>query len=207
MIASKSPPASADLFKDHPAVDKRENVEVNDFYDEVVYEMEEILLDYTESLGVRFSQGNQMLQSHLSLPLRDGGTTASTSGTDEAYPLTPLLLRIGGVEVVGAKQKKDEVERCKSCEAVFHKPCFRKISYCPCGATLGVDEAVNSTERVSLNANSGANRSLTLLGNRSGSGLSIGLFYGLFSKAKPEKAEHKDNDTVILMGSLPSTSL
>ncbi|KAK1564917.1 hypothetical protein Q3G72_014662 [Acer saccharum] len=579
MIASKSPPASADLFKDHPAVDKRENLELNDFYDEVVHEMEEILLDYTESPGVRFSQGNQMLQSHLSPSLRDGGSTASISGTDDAYPLTPLLHRIDGVEVVGAKQKKGdvslserlvgvkeytvyrirvwsgkdqweverryrdfftlyrrlkslftdqgwilpspwstvekesrkifgnsspdvvaersvliqeslrsilhstyfssppgaliwflspqeslpsspasnmlvdqsksftrradeekfsslgktislivevrpyksikqmleaqhytcagchrhfddgmtlmqdlvqtfgwgkprlceytgqlfcsschtsetavlparvlhhwdfthypvsqlaksyldsvhdqpmlcvsavnpflfskvpalqqvmglrkkigsmlphvrcpfrrsvykglgsrryllesndffslrdlidlskgpfaalpvmvenvsrkilehiteqcliccdvgvpccarqacndpssliftfqegEVEKCKSCEAVFHKPCFRKLTYCPCGATLGVSEAVNSTKSESHNANSGANRSLTLLGSRSGSGLSIGLLSGLFSKAKPEKAEHKDNDTVILMGSLPSTSL
>ncbi|KAK3224728.1 hypothetical protein Dsin_004590 [Dipteronia sinensis] len=102
--------------------------------------------------------------------------------------------------------QEGEVERCKSCEAVFHKPCFRKLTDCPCGATLGVGEAVNSTKSVSHNPNSGTNRSLTLLGNRSGSGLSIGLLSGLFSKAKPEKAAHKDNDTVILMGSLPSTS-
>ncbi|KAI9153763.1 hypothetical protein LWI28_016183 [Acer negundo] len=32
-------------------------------------------------------------------------------------------------------------------------------------ATLGAGEAVNSTKSVSLNANNGANRSLTLLGN------------------------------------------
>lgn len=50
-------------------------------------------------------------------------------------------------------------------------------------------------------------RALGLLGRRSNSGLSLGLFSGLFAKAKPEKMEHKDSDNVILMGSLPSTSL
>ncbi|KAL5816254.1 hypothetical protein ACOSQ3_024632 [Xanthoceras sorbifolium] len=578
LIASKSSPASADIFEDHPAADKRENLELNDFYDEVVHEMEEILLDYSESPGARFSPSNQMFQSQLSLPQRDGGLTASTSGIDDTYPLTPLLPRIDGVEVVGAKQKKGdvslserlvgvkeytvyrirvwsgkdkweverryrdfftlyrrlkslftdqgwilpspwssvekesrkifgnsspdvvaersvliqeclqsilhstyfssppsaliwflspqeslpsspalnilldrsksftgrvdaenfstlgktislivevrpykstkqmleaqhytcagchkhfddgmtlmqdlvqtfgwgkprlceytgqlfcsschtnetavlparvlhhwdftqypvsqmaksyldsvhdqpmlcvsavnpflfskvpalqhvmglrkkignmlplvrcpfrtsinkvlgsrryllegndffalrdlidlskgpfaalpvmvenvsrkilehiteqcliccdvgvpcsarqacndpssliftfqegEVERCKSCEAVFHKPCFKKLTYCPCGSPVG-GEAGNSSKRVSHSASGETNRSLTLLGNKSGSGLSIGLLSGLFSKAKPEKAEHKDRDTVILMGSLPSTSL
>ncbi|XP_044477236.1 uncharacterized protein LOC123204570 [Mangifera indica] len=106
---SKNAPASADLFDDHPALTKKENLELHDFYDEVVHEMEEILLDYNESPGARFSQGNQIFKSQVSLPLRDCGSTASTSGADDAYPLTPLLQRIDGVEVVGAKQKKGDV--------------------------------------------------------------------------------------------------
>lgn len=105
--ASKNSPSSADLFKEHPA--KSGNLELNDFYDEVVHEMEEILLDYSESPMERLSQVNQMSQSQLSLPRRDGGSTASTSGTDDAYPLTLLPLRIDGVEVIGAKQKKGDV--------------------------------------------------------------------------------------------------
>lgn len=88
---------------------QRGKLELNYFYDEVVHEMEEILLDYGDSPGARFSHGNQMSQSQISVPLRDGGSTASTSGTDDAYPPTPLPLRIDGVEVVGAKQKKGDV--------------------------------------------------------------------------------------------------
>ncbi|XP_031277175.1 uncharacterized protein LOC116135597 [Pistacia vera] len=106
---SKNAPASADLSDDHPALTKKENLELHDFYDEVVHEMEEILLDYNESPGARFSQGNQIFKSQVSLPLRDGSSTASPSGTDDAYPLTSLPLRIDGVEVVGAKQKKGDV--------------------------------------------------------------------------------------------------
>jgi run domain Beclin-1 interacting cysteine-rich containing protein len=44
-----------------------------------------------------------------------------------------------------------------------------------------------------------------VLGRRSGSSLHLGLLSGLFPKAHPEKM--KDEDTIILMGSLPTTSL
>ncbi|KAG5230169.1 PX domain-containing protein/DUF4206 domain-containing protein [Salix suchowensis] len=86
-----------------------ENFELIEFYDEIVNEMEEILLDSVESPGARFPQGNRMFHSQLLLPLRDGGSTASTSGTDEAYLLITQPQRIDGVEVVGAKQKKGDV--------------------------------------------------------------------------------------------------
>ncbi len=47
-----------------------------------------------------------------------------------------------------------------------------------------------------------------LLGRKSGSVLPMGLLSGLFSRAKPEMMkDYQDSDTVILMGSLPSTSL
>ncbi|XP_044484214.1 uncharacterized protein LOC123210085 [Mangifera indica] len=106
---SKNAPASADLSDNHLALTKKENLELHDFYDEVVHEMEEILLDYNESPGAMFSPGNQIFKSQVSLPLRDGGSTASTSGTDDVYPPTVLPLKIDGVEVVGAKQKKGDV--------------------------------------------------------------------------------------------------
>ena len=86
-----------------------ENLDINEFYDEVVHDMEEILLESCETPRTRFSQDNRMFQSQLSLPVRDGGSTASTSGTDDAFPLIQHPLRIDGVEVVGARQKKGNV--------------------------------------------------------------------------------------------------
>ena len=47
-----------------------------------------------------------------------------------------------------------------------------------------------------------------ILGRRSGSAMGLGLFSGLLSKANPEKVkDHRDNDAIILMGSLPSNFL
>ncbi|KAJ6411779.1 hypothetical protein OIU84_008373 [Salix udensis] len=107
--ASENAPGSVIPYEDHPAVVKAENFELIEFYDEIVNEMEEILLDSVESPGARFPQGNRMFHSQLLLPLRDGGSTASTSGTDEASLLITQPQRIDGVEVVGAKQKKGDV--------------------------------------------------------------------------------------------------
>ncbi|CAK7328876.1 unnamed protein product [Dovyalis caffra] len=104
--ASENAPGSVVVYEDHSAVVKAENFELIEFYDEIVNEMEEILLDSGESPGARFPQGTRMFQS---MPLRDGGSTASTSGTDEAYPLITQPQRIDGVEVVGVKQKKGDV--------------------------------------------------------------------------------------------------
>ncbi|XP_015579695.1 uncharacterized protein LOC8288989 [Ricinus communis] len=105
----KITPTSVDLLEEHPAPIKAEKVEVHEFYDEIVNEMEEILLDSSESPGARFPQGNHMSQPQLSLPLRDGGSTASTSGTDDAFSLISRPLRIDRIEVVGAKQKKGDI--------------------------------------------------------------------------------------------------
>lgn len=49
-----------------------------------------------------------------------------------------------------------------------------------------------------------------LLARKLTSGLGSGFLSGLFSRARQEKASghnHKESDNVILMGSLPSTSL
>ncbi|XWS60745.1 hypothetical protein CRYUN_Cryun07bG0062200 [Craigia yunnanensis] len=105
----KNLPAPADVFEEHTGPVKVENLELNEFYDEVVHDMEEILLESVDSPGAMFSQGNRMFQPQLSKPLRDGGSTASTSGADDAYPRSAHALRIDGVEVVGAKQKKGDV--------------------------------------------------------------------------------------------------
>ncbi|XP_022726370.1 uncharacterized protein LOC111282515 isoform X2 [Durio zibethinus] len=106
----KNLPAPADVFEEPTGPVKVENLELNEFYDEVVHDMEEILLESVDSPGAMFfSQGNRMFQPQLSLPLRDGGSTASTSDAGDAYLRTAHAMRIDGVEVVGAKQKKGDV--------------------------------------------------------------------------------------------------
>ncbi|KAK9278923.1 hypothetical protein L1049_028504 [Liquidambar formosana] len=102
-------PVSVEFFKDHPTSIKMENLDLNESYADVVHEMEEILLDSGESPGTSLTQGSRIFQSHISLPLRDGGSTASTSGSDDAHSVIQHPPRIDGVEVVGAKQKKGDV--------------------------------------------------------------------------------------------------
>ncbi|KAK6924835.1 Rubicon Homology Domain, partial [Dillenia turbinata] len=106
--ASENIHAVGDLYEDCPAPTKMKNLEANEAYDEVVLDMEEILLDSGESPRM-FSHSKELGQSQLPSPLRDGGSTASTSGPDFTYPLTQSSLRIDGVEVVGAKQKKGNI--------------------------------------------------------------------------------------------------
>ncbi|XWS48178.1 hypothetical protein CRYUN_Cryun13aG0050700 [Craigia yunnanensis] len=105
----KNLPVPADVFEEHTGPVKVENLELNEFYDEVVHDMEEILLESVDSPGALFSQDNRMFQLQLSLPLRDRGSTASTSGADDTYLRSSHALRIDGVEVVGAKQKKGDI--------------------------------------------------------------------------------------------------
>ncbi|WCJ36088.1 Phox (PX) domain-containing protein [Euphorbia peplus] len=96
--------------------------------------------------------------------------------------------------------QEGEVEKCSSCPSVFHKTCFRKLTNCSCGAVIGEEKSMGVHNKLSRKASD--------IFGRSGSGLSVGLLSGLFSRANPEKVkDHKDNDTVILMGSLPSTYL
>ncbi|KAB2054878.1 hypothetical protein ES319_A12G284700v1 [Gossypium barbadense] len=105
----KSLPMPPDEFEEHPGVVEMKNVELNEFYDEVVHDMEEILLESVDSPGAMFSQGNRIIQPRLPLPLQDGGSNPSTSDADDAYLRSARILRIDGVEVVGAKQKKGNV--------------------------------------------------------------------------------------------------
>ncbi|XP_027338563.1 uncharacterized protein LOC113852475 isoform X2 [Abrus precatorius] len=106
----ESSSTSTDLFEESPVTSKIEDFELNEFYDEVVQEMEEILLESMDSPGARFSMGsNRLLEPQLATPLRDGGLTASTSTTDDAYLLVQRPRRIDKIEVVGARQKKGDV--------------------------------------------------------------------------------------------------
>ncbi|GLT65482.1 hypothetical protein SLA2020_379130 [Shorea laevis] len=102
--------------------------------------------------------------------------------------------------------QEGETEKCPSCGSVFHKPCFKKITNCPCGAELGSNELVRSSSGLLRGASFGASGAMDLLGKRSGSGLSSGFLSGLFLKSERIK-EHKDSDNIILMGSLPSNSM
>ncbi|CAN8278202.1 unnamed protein product [Cochlearia groenlandica] len=89
---------------------KKENTELNDFYDDFVHDMEDILLDSGESSGARYSKSDKMFQLKLSLPKsRDGGQTATTSSLDDSSPIVSQRFRIDRVEVVGVKQKKGDV--------------------------------------------------------------------------------------------------
>ncbi|KAF7838317.1 Pleckstrin likey domain-containing family M member 3 [Senna tora] len=100
---------ATNLVEKSPMTSQIENFELNEFYDEIVHEMEEILLDSFDSPGTRIAQGSRFLEPQFSLPLRDGGLTASTSGTDDAYLLVQHPMRIDKIEVVGARQKKGDV--------------------------------------------------------------------------------------------------
>ncbi|KAL3628839.1 hypothetical protein CASFOL_027885 [Castilleja foliolosa] len=91
-----------DQIEDHFEPVKKMDFELNDFYDELVNDMEDILLDSGELPDSRITRGTKIYQSHFSQPSRDGGTTASTSGTDSA-------LKIDKVEVVGTSQRKGDV--------------------------------------------------------------------------------------------------
>ncbi|XP_027169104.1 uncharacterized protein LOC113768807 [Coffea eugenioides] len=103
----ENPPVLFNHFEDHFSTVKRGNCK--EFYDEMVHDMEEILLDTGKSHGAQLTQGRTAFQPQIPVPSRDGGSTASTSGTDDAYPLIHLPLRIDGLEVVGARQKQGDV--------------------------------------------------------------------------------------------------
>ncbi|KAF1002183.1 uncharacterized protein LOC141702137 [Apium graveolens] len=101
-------------IKEFPAPNHPVPVEVgshktNEYYDELVHEMEDILLDSNESHGARFVQSNRSSLSQISMPLRDGGSTASTSSSENANVLMNRPLRIDKVDVVGARQKNGNV--------------------------------------------------------------------------------------------------
>ncbi|KAK8599661.1 hypothetical protein V6N13_077573 [Hibiscus sabdariffa] len=105
----KNHPVPTDEFEEHSGMVKMKSLELNEFYDEVVHDMEEILLDSVDSPGAMFSQGNNIYQSQLPLPPRNGRSNPSTSGADDAHMRSARLPRIDDVEVVGAKQKKGNV--------------------------------------------------------------------------------------------------
>nr|CAB3473299.1 unnamed protein product [Digitaria exilis] len=83
----------------------------NDLFDDMVQEMEQILLSSGEPHENGSSMDNRKSNARHAHHFRDGSTTASTSGTDDAYvyPLPQYSSRIDWVEVVGAKQRTGDV--------------------------------------------------------------------------------------------------
>ncbi|ERN02350.1 hypothetical protein AMTR_s00096p00044620 [Amborella trichopoda] len=100
---------SVGIGKEDLVPDEAKSLEAFEFYDEMVHEMEDILLDSGDSHGARFPQGNRGLLPQRSQPCRDGSLTASASGNDDANPFLQSPLKIDWVEVVGARQQKGEV--------------------------------------------------------------------------------------------------
>ncbi|KAK7411104.1 hypothetical protein VNO78_02506 [Psophocarpus tetragonolobus] len=103
--------------------------------------------------------------------------------------------------------QEDEIERCKACQLVFHKHCFKKLANCPCGVQLRLNETRSLTNRASQRGGGETRGALDLLGRGLSSGLAPGFLSGLFTKEKPEKSRERKDENIILMGSLPSTSL
>ncbi|KAI4977068.1 hypothetical protein ZWY2020_050675 [Hordeum vulgare] len=117
------PPAAAAalsrpaLGSDAPALPPRarpakmDNIDESDLFDDMVQEMEQILLNSGEPHEGGPSTDNRENNAHQNQHFRDGSTTASTSGTDDAYvhPLSSDPSKIDSVEVVGAKQRTGDV--------------------------------------------------------------------------------------------------
>ncbi|KAH6815739.1 hypothetical protein C2S51_020559 [Perilla frutescens var. frutescens] len=98
-----------DQIEDHFVPAKTRDFELNDFYDEFVNDMEDILLDSAESPASRFTYSTRINQHQLPRPSRDGSPSASTSGMDYAHNWGQHHLKIDRVEVVGARQRKGDV--------------------------------------------------------------------------------------------------
>ncbi|KAH7650889.1 Multiheme cytochromes domain-containing protein [Dioscorea alata] len=90
-------------------VDEVKKSSVNDTYEEMVLEMEEILLESGKPQGPWVSLAKEIGAAKQSQHFRDGSSTASTSGTDEAFLFSRDAAKIDWVEVVGAKQKQGDV--------------------------------------------------------------------------------------------------
>lgn len=106
--------------------------------------------------------------------------------------------------------QEEEIERCKACQLVFHKRCFRKLGNCPCGAQLRLKETRSFINRVSQRGGGGGGETrgaLDLLGRGLTSGLSQKFLSGFFTTEKPDKTKDHKDENIILMGSLPTTSL
>lgn len=73
---------------------------------------------------------------------------------------------------------------------------------------LRAEEVTGLTKKASGRGGGKEGEAVDLLGRKLSTGLGGGFLTGLFARARQEKAlDHKESDNVILMGSLPSTSL
>ncbi|KAF2311420.1 hypothetical protein GH714_022830 [Hevea brasiliensis] len=212
------------LFEDDPAPVKADKVELNEIYDEIVNEMEEILLDSSESPGAREAEpGNiSTLGKTISLIVEikpyksmkqlleaqhytcagchkhfDDGMTlvrdfvqalgwgkpqiceytgqlfCSSCHTNETAVLPARVLhywdftqypvsQLAKSYLDSIHEQEDEIERCTSCESVFHKTCFGRLTNCSCGVLTGEEKTMGATNKLSRKASD-------LLGRKSGS--------------------------------------
>lgn len=101
--------------------------------------------------------------------------------------------------------QEDEATRCGSCGSIFHKQCFRKISVCPCGKSASTSTKIVALEQA---IEYGSNRLSTEFIPPPSFSSSSRFFAGILSKARSDKIwKPRDSNPVILMGSLPDTSM
>ncbi|KAK9119747.1 hypothetical protein Scep_017840 [Stephania cephalantha] len=101
--------------------------------------------------------------------------------------------------------QEDVIRRCSSCESAFHKPCIRRLSHCPCGATLE-GNAGESMQLASRSADKEVNGALNSSALKASSSSAMGFLSNLFSKSKQVTRDPRLSSPVILMGSLPNNS-
>ncbi|CAM8933816.1 unnamed protein product [Rhodiola kirilowii] len=97
--------------------------------------------------------------------------------------------------------QEGEVKKCRSCGMVFHEPCFKKLTNCPCEAHLRLDKAPGSAHKVGGGSNSDAG-ALDIVGKKLALSISETIS-GLFSTTTRQSSDNN----VILMGSMPSDSI
>ncbi|WVZ70064.1 hypothetical protein U9M48_018764 [Paspalum notatum var. saurae] len=100
--------------------------------------------------------------------------------------------------------QEDEATKCSLCASIFHKQCFRKISVCPCGKASSTGRNVAALEQA-IHSGTGMPSTESI---QPTSYSSSGFFSDILSKARPDKLwRPKNSSPVILMGSLPETSI
>ncbi|GJM94170.1 hypothetical protein PR202_ga10789 [Eleusine coracana subsp. coracana] len=101
--------------------------------------------------------------------------------------------------------QEDEATKCGLCGSIFHKQCFRKICVCPCGKASGTGRKIAALEQA---VHGGTDRPTTESLQPSSFSSSSGFFSDFLSKARPDKLwKPRNSSPVILMGSLPDTSV
>nr|CAD1823659.1 unnamed protein product [Ananas comosus var. bracteatus] len=102
-----------------------------------------------------------------------------------------------------------EAAKCGSCGSIFHKPCFEKLKGCPCvKSTPIINRRMGPTVEVNHGASIKSDRGSDEPIHPPPSSSTSGFFSGIFSKVRQMKYGNAENaPTVILMGSLPSTSM
>lgn len=95
--------------------------------------------------------------------------------------------------------------RCHLCGSIFHKPCFRKLDGCSCGKPSRAGSSEDSTGQM-IHVNDTESNGVLDHFVRQSDALS-GMLSNLLKARPAKRLQSKRSSPVILMGSLPSTSL